>query len=286
MRELISAELFSAIEVPTRNAVAELIDSKLPITILSKANLQGALSIAPIEAALLESKVHYRRRIGGTISEGMTNCIVIDTTNEGKGVDWDSKRNILTVTETMSIALSGHQGDSKVGPLTTVSISHCIAQLISPSGSNVRRMRPWAISGNWIHQCMDMTYDPVYASLKDTLRLEGSIRVVPITEVPLPNVESLDFIDSENLQEISARWDSMGEEGRARSISHMCRKVLHKKIPSTSRLEEIVWNCIMAPGWKSDLASQIRSSSSIWKGRDQRIAASEIIDGLIRNGKF
>ena len=133
---------------------------------------------------------------------------------------------------------------------------------------------------------MDMTYDPVYASLKDTLRLEGSIRVVPITEVPLPNVESLDFIDSENLQEISARWDSMGEEGRARSISHMCRNVLHRKTPSTSRLEEIVWNCIMAPGWKLDLASQIRSSSSIWNGRDQRIAASEIIDGLIRNGKL
>ena len=286
MRELISAELFSAIEVPTRNAVAELIDSKLPITILSEANLQGALSIAPIEAALLESKVHYRRRIEGTVTEGMTNCIVIDTTNEGKGVDWDSKRNILTVTETMSIALSGHQGDSKVGPLTTVAICHCIAQIISPSGSNVRRMRPWAVSGNWIHQCMDMTYDPVYASLKDTLRSEGTIRVVPITEVPMPNVENLDFINSEKLQEIASRWDSMGEEGRARSISHLCRKVLQSTKPSTSRLEEIVWNCIMAPGWQSDLASQIRGISSIWKDKDKKIASSMIIDSLIRNGKL
>ena len=47
---------------------------------------------------------------------------------------------------------------------------------------------------------MDMTYDPVYASLKDTLKSEGSIRVILITEVPMPNVENLDFIDSEKLK--------------------------------------------------------------------------------------
>ena len=89
---------------------------------------------------------------------------------------------------------------------------------------------------------MDMTYDPVYASLKDTLRSEGSIRVVPITEVPMPNVENLDFIDSEKLQEISSRWDSMGNEGRARTISHLVRGALQSTTPSTSRLEEIVWS--------------------------------------------
>ena len=181
MRDLVSAEPFSSIELSVRTAVSELMDSKLPVTIISEANLQGSLSVAPIEAALLESNIQYRRRLGSTMSDGMKNCIIIETSREGKGAEWNAERNILTVTETMSIALSGHQGDSKVGPLTTVSICHCIAQLISPSGSKVRRMRPWVISGNWIHNCMDMTYDPVYASLKDTLRSEGSIRVVPLS---------------------------------------------------------------------------------------------------------
>tara|TARA_B100000676_G_C17836017_1_gene710331 strand:+ start:21 stop:881 length:861 start_codon:yes stop_codon:yes gene_type:complete len=286
VRDLISAELFSGIEVTARTAVSELLGSKQTITIISEANLLGSLSIAPIEAALLESKSQYRRRLGNTNPGEMKNCILIDTARGGKGIEWNPERNILTITETMSMALSGHQGDSKVGPLTTVAICHCIAQIISPSGSNVRRMRPWAVSGNWIHQCMDMTYDPVYASLKDTLRSEGTIRVVPITEVPMPNVENLDFINSEKLQEIASRWDSMGEEGRARSISHLCRKVLQSTKPSTSRLEEIVWNCIMAPGWQSDLASQIRGISSIWKDKDKKIASSMIIDSLIRNGKL
>jgi len=286
VRDLISAEPFSPIEHSVRNAVSELMNTKLPVTIISEANLQGSLSVAPIEAALLESNIQYRRRLGSHISDGMENCIIIETSREGTGAEWNAERNILTVTETMSVALSGHQGDPKIGPLTTVSICHCIAQLISPSGPKVRRMRPWALSGNWIHNCMDMTYDPVYASLKDTLRSEGSIRVVPITEVPMPNVENLDFIDSEKLREISSRWYSMGNEGRARTISHLVRGALQSTTPSTSRLEEIVWSCIMAPGWKSDLASQIRLSSSIWKDNDKRNASSRIIDSLIRNGNL
>ena len=50
MRDLISAEPFSPIEHSVRNAVSELMNTKLPVTIISEANLQGSLSVAPIEA--------------------------------------------------------------------------------------------------------------------------------------------------------------------------------------------------------------------------------------------
>ena len=106
MRDLVSAEPFSSIELSVRTAVSELMDSKLPVTIISEANLQGSLSVAPIEAALLESNIQYRRRLGSTMSDGMKNCIIIETSREGKGAEWNAERNILTVTETMSIALS------------------------------------------------------------------------------------------------------------------------------------------------------------------------------------
>ena len=81
----------------------------------------------------------------------------------------DNEKFILSISETLSPALSGHLGDDKIGPLTTVAMCHSIAQLISPSGVLVRKIPPWAISGNWIHACMDMTYDPVYVSLKELL---------------------------------------------------------------------------------------------------------------------
>jgi hypothetical protein len=256
------------------------------ICLLSDANLPGALSMVPIEASLIDSKTPYRRRIGKIDDNIPSNSIIIQNSGEAKGVTWDHEKNILRICETMSPALTGHRGDDKIGPLTTVAICHSIAQLISPSGKLVRKIRPWAISGNWIHACMDMTYDPVYASLKEILTIEGSIRVIPLTEVPQPNVDTLDFVDENSLKEISDRWDSMGEEGRARSISHLCRGALDSSNPSTSRLEEIVWNCILAPGWDVDLASQIRASSVIWKDKDPKIATSELMDKILRDGRL
>ena len=286
MRDLISTDIFSGVDKTIRTGISQLIGQGQRISIISDANLLGALSIAPLEASLIDSNIPYRRRIGNIDYTIPRNSIIIHNNGDAKGVSWDNEKKVLSICETFSPALSGHLGDDKIGPLTTVAMCHSIAQLISPSGVLVRKIRPWLISGNWIHACMDMTYDPVYVSLRELLTLEGSIRVIPIPEVPSPNVDSLDFIDENSLIDISGRWVSMGEEGRARSLSHLCRGALDSVSPSTSRLEEIVWNCILASGWEVDLASQIRVSSIIWKEKNPKIAASEAIDMLLRTGRL
>lgn len=286
MRDLISTDLFTSVEKTVRKGITQLVEQGQRISLISDANLLGVLSIAPVEASLIDSNISYRRRIGNKGHNVPKNSIIIHDKGDAKGVSWDEQKNILSISETFSPALSGHQGDDKIGPLTTVAICHYIAQLISPSGVLVRKIRPWAISGNWIHACMDMTYDPVYVSLKQFLTLEGTIRVVPMPEVPSPNVDSLDFIDEKSLGEISDRWNSMGEEGRARSLSHLCRGALDSRFPSTSRLEEIIWNCILASGWDIDLASQIRATSATWKDKDPKVAAAEAVDRLLRSGNL
>ena len=286
MRDLISTDLFTGVEKTIRIGISQLMEQGQRISIISEANLLGVLSIAPLEASLIDSNLPFRRRIGNIDYAVPRNSIIIHNNGDAKGVSWDNEKKVLSISETLSPALSGHLGDDKIGPLTTVAMCHSIAQLISPSGVLVRKIRPWAISGNWIHSCMDMTYDPVYVSLKELLTLEGTIRVVPIPEVPNPNVDSLDFIDENSLIDISDRWGSMGEEGRARSLSHLCIGAIDSTSPSTSRLEEIVWNCILASGWEVDLASQIRASSITWKDKDPKIATSEAIDMLLRFGRL
>ncbi len=286
MRDLISTDLFTGVEETIRTGLSHLLQQGQRISLISDANLLGALSIAPLESSLIDSNLPYRRRIGNIDNTVPRNSILIHNDGNVKGVSWNNEKKVLSISETLSPALSGHLGDDKIGPLTTVAICHSIAQLISPSGVLVRKIRPWAISGNWIHSCMDMTYDPVYVSMKELLTLEGTIRVIPIPEVPSPNVDSLDFIDENSLSDISDRWSSMGEEGRARSLSHLCRGALDSSSPSTSRLEEIVWNCILASGWKVDLASQIRASSIIWEEKNPKIATSEAIDMLLRSGRL
>ena len=125
--------------------------------------------------SLIDSNLPYRRRIGKIDNAVPRNSIIIHNNGDARGVSWDNEKKVLSISETLSPALSGHLGDDKIGPLTTVAMCHSIAPLISPSGVLVRKIRPWAISGNWIHSCMDMTYDPVYVSLKELLTLEGTI---------------------------------------------------------------------------------------------------------------
>ena len=58
MRDLISVDLFSDVEDLIRNAISRLMVQGDRISLLSDANLPGALSIAPIEASLIDSKIN------------------------------------------------------------------------------------------------------------------------------------------------------------------------------------------------------------------------------------
>jgi hypothetical protein len=91
-------------------------------------------------------------------------------------------------------------------------------------------------------------------------------------------------MDIDALNAVSSRWVTLDMEGRARALSHLVRSSLIRSTPSTSRLEEIVWHCIMAPGWSTDLAGQISSARKFWDDDSPNIATSKLIDKLIGEG--
>ena len=190
----------------------------------------------------------------------------------------------LSISGTVVDGLTGHQGDSRKGPLTAVAQAHALAEAISPQGQRTRRLRPWAVSGNWLHSALDTTYDPVFTALRDTLVEDGSIRVVPLPEVPNPNISNNTWIDSEALEAVSSRWQSLDMEGRARTLSHLFRPGLSSSSPSTARMEEIGWHCVMGPGWSTDLAGQIATAASYWKSETAAVAATKVTDSLLREG--
>ena len=61
---------------------------------------------------------------------------------------------------------------------------------------------------------MDNSYDPLYSALRDFLLDEGIIRVVPLPEVPEPNISEYDWIDENILNAVSSRWGSLDLEGK------------------------------------------------------------------------
>ena len=106
----------------------------------------------------------------------------------GKG---RTPNNGITISEYVVEGLRGSSGDSRKGPLSTVAQAHFLATEINRSSERLRRLRPRILSGNWIGDSLDRTYDPVYSFLRDYLSEQGVIRVVPVTEVKSPESDNI-----------------------------------------------------------------------------------------------
>jgi len=283
MRTLLEAEPLAPVSEILSQAADQLRSSNTTILLLAAPSLQGALAIAPLEAALVDAGVPYRRRFRlEAPSEG--SWVHILGPADESGPKLSSNPLQLSLAGTVVDGLTGHQGDSRKGPLTAVAQSHALAQAICPDGARIRRLRPWAISGNWLHSALDTTYDPVFTALRDALVQDGSIKVVPLPEVPEPNISASTWIDPAALDAVTSRWPSLDMEGRARALSHLMRPALSRSTPSTARLEEIGWHCVLGPGWSTDLAGQITTAAGLWKENSAVVAAGRVTDSLLRRG--
>jgi hypothetical protein len=283
MRTLLEAEPLAPVSETLSQAADQLRSSNTTILLLAAPSLQGALAIAPLEAALVDAGLPYRRRFRlEAPSEGSWVHILGPADESGPRLSSNPLQ--LSLSGTVVEGLTGHQGDSRKGPLTAVAQSHALAQAICPDGARIRRLRPWAISGNWLHSALDTTYDPVFTALRDALVQDGSIKVVPLPEVPEPNISASTWIDPTALDAVASRWPSLDKEGRARALSHLMRPALSRSTPSTARLEEIGWHCVLGPGWSTDLAGQITSAADLWKENPAAVAAGRVVDSLLRRG--
>jgi hypothetical protein len=284
MRELLEEEVFSTVRNTLSSAAKALATSSETILLLAAPSLHGALAIAPIEAALLDAGIPYRRRF--RIEDPNTAPYVhILGPGETYGPSLDTDPTRLSIATAVVEGLRGHQGDARKGPLTPVVQAHALAQSIFPESNRLRWMRPWLVSGNWLNSALETTYDPVFTTLRDLLSSEGSIRVVPIPEVGGPSVDHLPWLDNNALEAVSRQWGGMDLEDKARALSNLAKPALTSGIPSSARLEELMWHCILGTEWRADLATQIRTASSYWERNPAHLAAGSVVDSLLRDGQ-
>ena len=266
-------------------AANEIRRTKVPILLLAAPSIEGSLSLSPIEAALVDSGIPYRRRFKlEAPSEGSWIHILGSGDETGPRIETNPFR--LTIAGKIVKGLTGHRGDERKGLLTAIAQCNVLGQLISPQGLRMRRMKPWVLSGNWLHSSLDTTYDPVFTAIRDQLVEEGIIRVVCLPEVPEPNVSIHNWIDPTALDAITSRWPTLDVEGRARALSHLVKPSLARSTPSTARLEEIIWHCVLSSGWSTDLAGQITTGAQLWKVYAAPVAAAKLVDKLLRDGKI
>ena len=249
--------------------------------LVSKPNLEGSLSLAPIVAALLDAGIPYKRRF---TQDDPDHSPFIRISNGMDTTKTDSSG--LSLSTTIVDGLRGRLGDFRKGPLSAVAQAHVLAMSINPNSHRLRRMRPWILSGNWINGALETTYDPVYSSLRDHLSTEGSIRVIPVTEVTNPHFNNYSWLERSEIEEATSKWANSELETREIIMGSLARPVLDSRLPSTARVEELLWHCVLGSGWESDLASQISMAQSNWENFTPIKAASIVADSLVNSGEM
>ena len=281
MRDISELDIFSAIREPFHHFAREVCNRKKKILLISEPNIRGALTLAPIEAALLDSGLPYRRRFNNQSPDSGTFVRVAENSGMGR-----ASNNGIVISEFVVEGLRGSSGDSRKGPLCTVAQAHLLATEINPSSERLRRLRPWILSGNWICDSLDRAYDPVYSFLRDYLSEQGVIRVVPVTEVKSPESGNYPWIEDTELWRVTDLWQTSNLDKRERMMGELAMPIFNSKAPSTTRVEELLWHCVMAPNWESDLSSQIFRAKTFWDTKKPLEAANEIADLLVSVGQI
>ncbi len=284
MRQLLESEPFSLVAPILSRAVSGFQVHDGPVMLLAAPSLIGALSIAPIEAAFLDLGLPYRRRFKlESPSDG--SWIHILGPGQDTGPEYNSEPPRLSLGLEVVDGLVSSSGDVRRGPLTTVAQAHAIAQSLAPDGHRVRNLRPWLISGNWLHSALDTTYDPVFTALRDMLVEEGTVRIATMPEVPSIELSNTPWVDELALEAVSSKWSDLDMEGKARALSHLMRPAISRSTPSTARMEELGWHRVVGPNRDSDLASEILRAARLWKKGSANLAAHSFVDSLLSTGK-
>ena len=257
-----------------------IMDAKC-VTLVAEPKLNQLVSLSFLEASFLDNGILYQRKLVEVIedyipkeehlhiffNEGLHNSALV--------------KSIHSKEITISL---GQNKTSRIGKLDLVGMSGCLALMIG--SLRVERLLPLILAGNWLRENLDFTYDPVFTSLRDSLKEKGEILVVSIAEINEPDLIELPGIDSNGLNLLRNEWTNIDLEKQSRLLSDLVKPLLISSI-GVARLEELVWHRITRHDWDSDLASQCSRTQRELKSSTQKIvSASRLVDKIIRSGKL
>jgi len=281
-------------------SVCDKIKSASMVYLNAPCDLEGILAISHLEAACIDLDVRYSRRlVKSKLHTPHGEKQEVDAKKEGLTISiepfeetWDCKDlKVEEYVQILPLSVSVRMGSKKserMGALDVVSQCAAIAANIAPNGTRVRRLRPFAICGQWLRDSLDNTFDPIHSSIRDVLRDEGSVSVVALPEVPVSAQGMIPNLSETMLKRLRKRWAKMDFESRGQAISELALPSLNDKVISTPRLEELFWHRLLIGGDEQDLYSQIHLVKSDWPSEEESIKShsSTILRSLISQGKL
>ena len=266
-----------------------------PLVLASSADLEGLLALGFLEAALLDAGISYSRRFlqpmkhiprdEQNILPKYTGTKIVFIDSFGKTDDMNSEHILVIKPKEVEVQFP-HSDQIKRGTVDVVIQSSALASVISPTGDRTTSFRPYVGAGQWLMEGLDTTIDPIHTLVRDFLRDEGAIQIVPLPEVSQPNIEMIPGFSERRLKKLSTLWIKMNANQRSQALSEFCLPSLSTEGISTARFEELIWKRMVIPNQEKDLASILHVLQSKWPETKEEalIFASRLLDSWLRTG--
>lgn len=297
MKDLLKTNLFTSINSEIADVSDRILASKY-VVLVAPADLEGVISLAQLEAALLDKSINYQRKLIPPRKhqvefedympkrmDGLT--IMINPFRESQS-KFDIEDHLISISP-LSVEMKLETSNkTHHGSIECVALCAAIAHQTTPNGIRVRKLRHTAITGAWLRGGFETNYNPVYSLLRDHLNDEGSIDIRSLPEVKNPVIEMIPNFPERMLSRLAKGWDTMDFEQRSSAISELILPSLRSTELSTMMLEELVWHRLIAPGFEDDIASQLYIALNSWPEdvETAKLHGGKVADSLISKGHF
>ncbi|MDP6223593.1 MAG: hypothetical protein QGF34_00865 [Candidatus Poseidoniaceae archaeon] len=294
MKDLRTAPFFASLNDVIDRAVSFLQSESLML--VTTADLQSILALGFLESALLDREISYSRRIMPPNShippdeqdfvppQDDKNILFIDAWNRFES----SSENVL-ILASQPVEVEFHTSTTKRrGRIDVVLQASAIGSSFSPNGARTQRCRPYSGCGQWMMESLDTTMDPIHTMIRDFLRDEGSIQVLPLPEIKEPSVAMMPLASPRRLKRLQKIWAELDATSRSQALSEYALPLLSSEGISTARLEELIWKRMRIPNESTDLASTLHQHASNWPSEANAavLHAGKILDELLKTGRL
>ncbi|MEC8142166.1 MAG: hypothetical protein VX071_01595, partial [Candidatus Thermoplasmatota archaeon] len=270
MNDLRKAPLFASLDDVINDAVTFLQSD--PLLLVTTADLTSVLALGFLESALLDRGISYSRRILPPNShippdevdlvpkQSGVNVLFIDPWNR---VETSMENAFIIAPKPVEVEFR-NSATSRRGRVDAVLQSAVIASVLATNGSRTKRCRPYAGCGQWLMESLDTTIDPIHTMVRDFLRDEGTIQVLPLPEIPDATVDMIHLASPRRLKRLQKLWMEMDAPTRAQALSEFSLPLLSSEGLSTARLEELIWKRMRIPNESTDLATSLYRLTKAW----------------------
>ena len=299
MRDLLAAPMFGSSKA-VLEAHVDAIKSADMVHLTAPATVDGVLAIGQLEAAFLDLGVRYSRRLftprhhlprdappaWSLESNGLT--VVLDVEEATWDIDDLPSTECIHIVPLTTTVEMGAKHRTFSGAIDPVLQAAAIAALIAPNGRRVRKLRPFISMGLWSRSALETNMDPIHTTVLNHLKEEGTLRIIPLPEVPLPAEGMMPGLSERQLKRLRKVWPSMDVDQRSMALSELLLPCLTQPELSTPRLEELTWHRMVVGDDATDLASQLHLVKQAWPD-DQgggRLFAGSLLDRWLSTGRF